>query len=96
MITETLQQLLEQSFEDYLRLSTKKFLEGHHSFRWITGFLSRSGLQKEEVDRLLLPLRNHGDSFRSAALFSWLEKAEWQSRFQLPPIPARRTPHATR
>ncbi len=74
MVTEPLQALLARSFEGYLCFSTKTFLEGQQSFRWITQVLSRSGLQKQETGRLLLPLRYQGDSFRAAALFNWLEE----------------------
>ncbi len=77
MALPPLQALLAQSGEDYVRLSAKRFLEGRHSFRWITSVVSNSGIQKEEAGRLLLPLRYHGNSFRAQALFCWLEKAEW-------------------
>lgn len=73
----TLEQLLRESAQVYVRNSAIEFLDGKQSFQWITGSLSRFGLPKETAYNVLLPLRNYGDAYRAEALFNWLAKAEW-------------------
>ncbi len=77
MRVESLQELLEQSIEGYVAYTAREFLEGGHSFRWITRVLLHSGLSKSATLEIMLPLSNHGDGYRREALFNWLEKAEW-------------------
>ncbi len=77
MSAQLLQELLEQSAERYVCNCAKSFLEGRHSFRWITGMISRCGFSKQDTTNILLPLRNYGDTYRAEALFNWLAKREW-------------------
>jgi len=68
---------IEKSAEKYILNSTKAFLQGEQSFEWITGVLPHSGLSKEETNRVLFPLGNHRNTYRSNVLFNWLAQADW-------------------
>ena len=77
MFAGSLEDLLQESAEQYVRNAATAFLEGEQSFAAITQLLSNFGFRKQVTTRLLSPLRNHGDPYRAAALFSWIELREW-------------------
>ncbi len=70
---------LEESTWRYARNSARAFLEGTQDLdlKWITGVLEHCGLSKEETLRVLLPLRSQYIGGRAAALFDWLDSANW-------------------
>ena len=68
---------IPKSTEQHVRKSAMAFLQGEQSFEWITGVLPHSGLSKEETNRVLFPLGNRGNTYRSNVLFNWLAQIDW-------------------
>jgi hypothetical protein len=68
---------VRETAERYVRNSTMAFLEGKKDIDWVRGVLQHSGLPKETIWGLLLPLRGYGDADRGNLLFNWLATAGW-------------------
>jgi hypothetical protein len=56
-----------------LRKSVLSYLSGEYDWKWVMAVIRQSGLGKREVLNILLPVKGQGWTFRSQALFAWLE-----------------------
>jgi hypothetical protein len=61
----------------YVRNSVRAFVEGQQNLKWISGILRHSGLTRQEILPLLLPLKEYGNTARATELRDWLESASW-------------------